>query len=149
MTTGYIVVTTGSRRKGTRSQISRYPFHPALLRSINRKIHFMTFKAQMAMFVSVFILSGCMTEADFNRGQEVISGSPAAKRDVINSCYKETRNNPADARIVLAKTMNVSPNSNVAMTFCSRLFNAIASKKITYADFANKSPAFIRAIQGR
>lgn len=109
----------------------------------------MKFKAKIAMFVSVFVLSGCMTEAEFNRGQEVISGSPAAKRDVINSCYEANRKNPADARILLAKTMNVNPNSNVALTFCSRLFNAIASKKITYGDFANKNPAFIRAIQGR
>ncbi|MBO0130713.1 MULTISPECIES: hypothetical protein [Agrobacterium] len=106
-------------------------------------------KAKIAMLVSVFILSGCMTEAEFNRGQEIISGSPAAKRDVMNTCYEGVRKHPQGVRTVVAKNMNVSPKSNVDLTFCTRLINAIASKKITYSDFTNTSPAFIRAMQGR
>ncbi|CAD7023214.1 hypothetical protein REJC140_00131 [Pseudorhizobium endolithicum] len=95
------------------------------------------------------LLSGCMTESRYNQAQEVIRGSPAAKRDVTNRCYEGANKASPARKAEMAKIMNVSPRSNVARTYCTRAFNAIAAKRITYTDLRTRSPAFIRAIQGR
>lgn len=76
-------------------------------------------------------------------------GSPAAKQDVINMCYKNTSRASQSEAVRMAKIMNVSPNSNVPRTFCTRVLNAYASKRITHRDIRDETPAFIRVIQGR
>ncbi|EHH07570.1 hypothetical protein ATCR1_06876 [Agrobacterium tumefaciens CCNWGS0286] len=103
----------------------------------------------IALFASALILAGCQSETTFNQGQELIAGSPAIKKDVINTCYSKTRTAPASEAASMARVMGVSPKSDVARTFCNRFFNAVASKRITYRDYTQKTPAYIRAIQGR
>ncbi len=109
----------------------------------------MVSKITIGVAISVMLLSGCVTEDRYNRAQEVLSGSPAVKRDAINRCYIGANKASPARKAEMAKIMNVSQRSNVAKTYCRRAFNAIANKQIDYDDFKKQSPAFIRAIQGR
>jgi hypothetical protein len=109
----------------------------------------MQIKAIIAASVSVFILSGCQTNPSFERDQEIIGGSPAVKRRAVQNCYETAKKKSKSSKIAVAEAMNVSPKSNVDMIFCTRLIDAIASKKITYSDLNSGSPAFIRAMQAR
>jgi hypothetical protein len=109
----------------------------------------MNLKGIFVVCASVAMLSGCMTETRYNQAQEVIRGSPAMKREGIAQCYAGANRSSAARKAQMAKIMNVSPRSNVARTYCTRAFNAIAAKRITYQDFRTRSPAFIRVIQGR
>ena len=106
-------------------------------------------KTIFTLSISIFILAGCQTEANFNREQEMVSGSPAIKRDVIKKCEEATRKvSPSDSA-EMAKPMNVSPCSNIAFTYCKRTYDAVASKRITYSDYFNHRPVYIRVLQGK
>jgi hypothetical protein len=94
-------------------------------------------------------LAGCVTETSYNQARELVSGSPAMKRDAIERCYRGTSRASPARKAEMAKIMNVSARANVARIYCTRTFNGIASGRISYQDFRSKSPRFIRVIQGR
>ncbi|MFC3072322.1 hypothetical protein [Shinella pollutisoli] len=98
--------------------------------------------------VAVFA-AGCVSETSYNRAQEIVRGSPAAKRDGVNKCYAGARRASPARKAEMAKIMNVSPRRDVARIYCQRAFNGVASGRITYDDFRTQSPRFIRVIQGR
>lgn len=104
---------------------------------------------KIALLAAGLLLSGCTTETDYNRVQEIINGSPAIRQQVINECYAKTNTAPAHETANMRKVMNLGPKANVPKTFCTRAVNGVASKRITYRDYVNKSPNFIRVIQGR
>ncbi|WP_332304720.1 hypothetical protein [Rhizobium sp. GR12] len=104
---------------------------------------------KIALLVPVLMLSGCVSETEYNRVQEVMNGSPAARQHVINECYGKTIKAPAQETANVRRIMNLGPKANVQKTFCTRAVNGVASKRITYRDYVNKSPNFIRVIQGR
>lgn len=106
-------------------------------------------KTIFTLSISAFILAGCQTEANFNREREMIIGSPAIKRDVIKKCEEATSKVSSGDSAEMAKLMNVSPSSNVAFTYCKRTYDAVASNRITYSDYVNHSPAYIRVLQGK
>lgn len=102
-----------------------------------------------ALASASLFLAGCMTESNYNRAQEIVRGSPAAKRDGVNKCYAGARRASPARKAEMAKIMNVSPRRDVARIYCQRTFNGVASGRITYSDFRTNSPRFIRVIQGR
>ncbi|CAK7256029.1 hypothetical protein KYK30_03410 [Shinella yambaruensis] len=103
----------------------------------------------VALASASLFITGCVTETSYNRAQEIVRGSPAAKRDGVNKCYAGARRASPARKAEMAKIMNVSPRRDVARIYCQRAFNGIASGRITYSDFRTKSPRFIRVIQGR
>ncbi|RVT80240.1 hypothetical protein EM858_04395 [Agrobacterium sp. CNPSo 2736] len=104
---------------------------------------------KIALLVPVLMLSGCVSETEYNRLQEVMNGSSAARQYAINECYAKTIKAPAHETANVRIIMNLSPKANVQKTFCTRAVNGVASKRITYRDYVNKTPNFIRVIQGR
>ncbi|MCX8997800.1 hypothetical protein NOF55_11875 [Rhizobiaceae bacterium BDR2-2] len=106
-------------------------------------------RSVIAVLASTMALSGCMTETRYNQAQELVRGSPALKRDAIERCYAGSNRSTPARKAEMARIMNVSPRSDVARIYCTRAFNAIASGRISYQDFRDRSPRFIRAIQGR
>ncbi|MCO5136005.1 MULTISPECIES: hypothetical protein [unclassified Shinella] len=103
----------------------------------------------IAVLSAAMFMTGCVSEAGYNRAQEMVRGSPALKRDGINKCYAGARRASPARKAEMAKIMNVSPSRNVARIYCQRAFNGIANGRISYNDFRTKSPRFIRVIQGR
>lgn len=103
----------------------------------------------IAVVSTALLLSACVTERSYNQAQEIVRGSPAAKRDAVDRCYRGASRTSAAGKAEMAKIMNVSPRRNVARIYCQRAFDGIASGRITYDDFRTKSPRFIRVIQGR
>ena len=102
-----------------------------------------------ALALTGLLVSGCVTERSYNQAQEIVRGSPAAKRDGIERCYSGTSRASAARKAQMATIMNVSPRRDVARLYCQRAFDGIASGRITYQDFTTRSPKFIRVIQGR
>ena len=103
----------------------------------------------LALASACIFVTGCVTETKYKQAQEIVRGSPAAKRDGVNKCYAGARRAPASRKAEMARIMNISSHSNVARIYCQRAFNGIADGRITYHDFRTKSPRFIRVIQGR
>lgn len=104
---------------------------------------------KITFLAGALLLSGCTSEMDYNRVQEVMNGSPAIRQQIINECYAKTNTAPAHETANMRKVMNLGPKANVPKTFCTRAVNGVASKRITYRDYLNKTPNFIRVIQGR
>lgn len=102
-----------------------------------------------ALASATLLITGCVTEASYNRAQEIVRGSPAAKREGVNKCYEGARRASPARKAEMAMIMNVSPRRDVARIYCQRVFNGIASGRIDHSDFRTKSPRFIRVIQGR
>lgn len=102
-----------------------------------------------AIALTGLMVSGCVTESRYNQAQEIVRGSPAAKRQGVEQCYKGTSRASAARKAEMATIMNVSPRQDVARIYCQRAFDGIASGRITYEDFRTRSPKFIRVIQGR
>lgn len=109
----------------------------------------MTIVRTVAILSTALFLAGCVTESSYNQAQEIVRGSPAAKRQGVEQCYEGSRRASAARKAEMATIMNVSPRRDVARIYCQRAFDGIASGRITYRDFQTRSPAFIRAIQGR
>jgi len=103
----------------------------------------------IAVLSAAVFMTGCVTETSYNRAQEIVRGSPAAKRDGVNKCYAGARRASPARKAEMARIMNISPRRDVARIYCQRAFNGVASGRITYHDFRTKSPRFIRVIQGR
>lgn len=102
-----------------------------------------------AVALTGLLLSACVTETSYNRAQEIVRGSPAAKRDAVDRCYRGASRMSPVRKAEMARIMNVSPRRDVARIYCQRAFDGVASGRITYRDFQTRSPRFIRAIQGR
>jgi hypothetical protein len=109
----------------------------------------MMLRTIIAISASAFLVTSCVTETSYKQAQEVMRGSPAVKRDAIADCYRGAGRASPARKTQMAKIMNVSPRSNVARTYCTRAFNAVADGRISYQDFRTRSPKFIRVIQGR
>ena len=103
----------------------------------------------LAVLSTALLLSACVTESSYNRAQEIVRGSPAAKRDGVERCYRGTSRVSATRKAEMAVIMNVSPRRDVARIYCQRAFDGIASGRITYRDFQTRNAKFIRVIQGR
>ena len=95
------------------------------------------------------VITGCVTETRYKQAQEIVRGSPAAKREGVTKCYEGAKRASSSRKAEMATIMNISPRRNVARIYCQRAFNGIANGRITYQDFRTKSPRFIRVIQGR
>lgn len=103
----------------------------------------------IAVVSAAVFMAGCVSESSYNRAQEIVRGSPAAKRDAIDRCYQGARRVSPARKAEMARIMNVSPRRDVARIYCQRTFNAIASGRMTHRDLQTRSPRFIRVIQGR
>ncbi|MES0041582.1 hypothetical protein [Mesorhizobium sp. M0091] len=108
-----------------------------------------------AVVVGMSSVAGCtsMSESDFNTIPVTLS-SPTAKRSYINECVADERATSQSDKNNLSALMNVSP-ARYETAFCSRLVNALANGKITYADYRKMlSPSadnskLIKILQGR
>ena len=108
-----------------------------------------------AVLVGTSLVAGCtsMSEGEFSTMHAGL-GSPAAKRYVINECVADERATSQADKNNLSALMNVSP-ARYETAFCSRLVNALANGKITYADYRKMlSPSadnskLIKILQGR
>ena len=109
----------------------------------------MRLMSMVALAAASLFLAGCVTESSYTRAQEIVRGSPAAKREGVNKCYAGARRASPARKAEMAMIMNVSPRRDVARIYCQRAFNGIANGRITHHDFRTKSPRFIRVIQGR
>lgn len=103
----------------------------------------------IAVISAAVFVTGCVTETSYNRAQEIVRGSPAAKRDGVDRCYRGANRASPARKAEMARIMNISPRRDVARIYCQRAFNGIANGRITYRDFQTRSPRFIRVIQGR
>jgi hypothetical protein len=106
--------------------------------------------------LSVAVLAGCttMSEGEFNNVQAVVGGSPAGKRTAIKECMEREGHLPLSTQRETAEMFNINL-ANYPATYCTRLWNAVASGRITYADYRKLSMStadsskVIRIMQGR
>ena len=111
-------------------------------------------KAALCASMGAFlVLTGCMTSQQYAAVQEVMKGSPALRPEIIDKCVSENRST-AEQKRLLAKLMNLKPGADVIRVGCIRTYDAVASGRITYRDFASSmssSPSVevIRVLQGR
>ncbi len=109
-----------------------------------------------AALVGVSLVAGCstMTEGEFNTMHTVLEGSPATKRQAIKDCIARERSISQADKNTYAAIMNVSA-ARYETAFCNRLMNALASGRITYADYVKlsspgaDSSKLIKVMQGR
>ncbi|MER8829881.1 hypothetical protein NKH73_27670 [Mesorhizobium sp. M0938] len=109
-----------------------------------------------AVIVGASLLAGCttLTEGEFNSMHATLEGSRAVKRMVIKDCIAREKATPLGEKKTYAAFMNVSV-AKYETAFCSRLNNALANGRLTYADYVKlHSPAadhskLIRIMQGR
>lgn len=102
------------------------------------------------------IVTGCttMSQGEYKTAQTALAGSPALKRETMNSCIKDENARSAKDKAEMAAVFNIDPK-NYAATFCKRLINGMASNRITYQDYANLDSStadnskLIRVLQGR
>ena len=117
---------------------------------MNTRIRFAT------IILGVAVLAGCttMSEGEFNNVQAVVGGSPAGKRATIKECIERERAMPLSTQRETAEVFNINL-ANYPATYCTRLWNAVASGRITYADYRKlstptaDSSKVIRIMQGR
>jgi len=110
----------------------------------------------LVLIIAALAISGCTstspyTESNFRETQKMLRTNPKAKRAVIEMCIK---NGFGAKREEMAAIMHVSSASNVEQIYCTRLMNAMASGRYTYADYLaqKRSPGLtaksISVIQG-
>lgn len=110
----------------------------------------------VAVAVGAAALAGCttLTEGEFKNTQAVVSGSPSAKRETIDECVARKRAEPLSERQEAASFHNVKLSA-FPETYCKRLWNAVASGRITYDDYRKldqpgaDNSKIIRIMQGR
>ncbi|MGB8818923.1 MAG: hypothetical protein WCC66_13480 [Rhizobiaceae bacterium] len=114
----------------------------------------MKFSVVAAMFAATLV-SGCNTvsESEYKVGQAALSESPSAKRYVLQECIAETRPGSASEQKELAAFLKV-PQSKLTETICRRVVNAMASGRMSYADYrkivtTGDSPKLLKIIQGK
>ncbi|MDQ6437971.1 hypothetical protein RB623_28290 [Mesorhizobium sp. LHD-90] len=105
--------------------------------------------------LGVAMIAGCtLTEGQFNNMQATIGGSPAAKRQAISECVVRQKARPISEKKNDSVMFNIGL-SNFPTTYCTRLWNATAAGRITYADYIKltqptaDSSKVIRIMQGR
>lgn len=109
-----------------------------------------------AVMVGTSLLAGCttLTEGEFNTMHATLEGSPAVKRMVIKDCIARERATRLGEKKTYAAIMDVSV-AKYETAFCSRISNALANGRLTYADYVKlHSPTadnskVIRIMQGR
>jgi hypothetical protein len=87
------------------------------------------------------LLGGCaapakppMTAADYEVMQGVLAQSPAARRELEQTCLEESRRRSEDERAALGAVLDVD-RDQVDRVFCERLVAAIARGEVGHADF--------------
>ncbi|ALN71453.1 hypothetical protein [Aureimonas sp. AU20] len=111
-----------------------------------------SFKAALAVS-GLMLLGGCVSATQYAATSEALKGSPALRRDGVESCIKRNRVTPAQ-KDLMRKLMNLAPGSNVDRVACERLIGGIASGRLTHEDYRNTvtghvTPQVIRVLQAR
>ena len=102
---------------------------------------------------AVVVLSGCVSQANYDTGREALRGSPALRTDFINTCVSNMSRKPLAQRQAVAKLINSSVR-NMPSVYCRRVTNGITSGRMTRNDMnaaarGQVTPATIRVLQGR
>jgi hypothetical protein len=132
----------------------------------NRDMHMQGRKiaSAAATVAGLVMLGGCtspqrITPQNINPVQyasasEALKGSPALRRAELQNCVAKARRfGPREIESVRL-VMNLPTRQDVPTTYCQRAIAAVASGRLTYADYqavrANQiTPKLIRVIQGR
>jgi len=101
----------------------------------------------------ILCLAGCVSATQYATMAEALNGSPALRRDAVDQCVRSHRST-AQHKDFLRKLMNLKPGSPVVRISCERAVKAVASGRLTYADYQNNlrgqtSPKVVRVLQGR
>ncbi|WP_341643293.1 hypothetical protein [Thauera sp. SDU_THAU2] len=94
-----------------------------------------------ALASASLFLAGCMTESNYNRAQEIVRGSPAAKRDGVNKCYAGARRASPARKAEMAKIMNVSPAGTSPASIASARLTASPAAASPTATSGRTAPA--------
>lgn len=85
--------------------------------------------------VAVLALPACtMSERSFERQRQEVAADPVMKRRYVDGCIDAVSRKRRADRETIAAVMKVPP-SRVGVTFCQRAINALASGRLTYADY--------------
>lgn len=115
--------------------------------------------ARMGGFAAVLglsgllLLGGCVSATQYAAVSEALKGSPSLRNDEIDRCVKTNRST-AREKDIMRKLMNLSPGSDTARVGCTRMVGAVASGRLSYADYQSVrmgqvTPQLIRVLQAR
>lgn len=102
---------------------------------------------------SALMLSGCVTQTNYDASREALRGSPGLRSQFVSQCVTNISRKPASTRQAMATMMNTSLR-NVPRTYCQRITNGITSGRLTRSDInagarGQLTPAVVRVLQGR
>lgn len=86
--------------------------------------------------VSIAALAGCTTgsKSDYDLARNEIRKNAAVRRELVAQCKADFSKNSATDNENMAAVLGVS-TASLPSAFCTRLYGAIASGKLTYEDF--------------
>lgn len=110
-------------------------------------------KALTCFAFASLLLSGCATTpVEFEAVREGFKGSPALRKEGIAACARDMKLTPDDRRIAAA-LMNLTSESDVEKTACSRIMAGIVSGAVTREEFDARpvrlTPRLVRVLQNR
>lgn len=113
-------------------------------------------KTLAALLLCGLALSSCTTTAsksNFETGATALAGSERLREAVTERCIARARNFSPEARHNAALVMDVK-DSQADRLSCTRMVNAIATGRLTYAEveamrYGHISPKIVRILQGR
>ncbi|TYR30442.1 hypothetical protein FY036_17130 [Mesorhizobium microcysteis] len=102
---------------------------------------------------AALMLSGCVTQTNYDASREALRGSPGLRTQFVNNCVTNIRAKPLNQRQAMATVMNTSVR-NAPRTYCQRITNGITSGRLTRGDInsgarGQLTPAVVRVLQGR
>ena len=108
----------------------------------------------MSMIALMAMVPGCSAAAQYEAAHEALRGNPALRRVTIDQCYKGASQVSPQLKTDWAKFMMLSPRKDVALTFCTRAVDGVASGRLTLDDVRSArrgSPTaqFVKVFQGR
>lgn len=110
--------------------------------------------AKLAMPVAaLLVLSGCMTQTNFDASREALRGSPGLRTQFVNNCVSNIQRKPIAQRRAMATVMNVNLR-NTPRVYCQRVTRGITSGRLSRSDINASSmgqltSAVVRVLQGR
>jgi hypothetical protein len=103
--------------------------------------------------VALLALAGCtMSKEKYEVAQTALDGSPKLRSMAVAECVKKA--NPSKREMELMVALTNSSMSSVKTVVCRRIFAAMSSGRLSYADYqafvaGRPTPKVVRILQGR